>query len=149
LPQVLDPGQDVLGVAADDTAYMELPAYKDRPVLPLAQTVYDVSRKREAGSPQPDPTQDTTEYAEVVRVDGSQVVVLVEAQLDLFQGRAMHALFLDLVGRADPPRATALHDEEGLKPFTTSSFYGRAPLLSASPSPPFDRRAARGYTDTG
>ena len=38
-------------------------------------------------------------------------VIMLEAQaageLDYFQGRAMHALFLDLTGRAEPARAQA------------------------------------------
>ena len=47
-------------------------------------------------------------------------VITLEAQvageLDPFQGRAMHALFLDLTAQAEPARATALHDSNDLKP---------------------------------
>ena len=55
-------------------------------------------------------------------------VITLEAQaageLDFFQGRAMHALFLDLTGQADAPRATALHESNDLKPFTSSNLIG-------------------------
>lgn len=55
-------------------------------------------------------------------------VITLEAQeageLDVFQGRALHALFLDLVGRVDARRATALHDSDELKPFTSSNLLG-------------------------
>lgn len=44
--------------------------------------------------------------------------------LDPFQGRAMHALFLDLTARHDGTLAAALHDGEGLKPFTSSNLAG-------------------------
>ena len=44
--------------------------------------------------------------------------------LDPFQGRAMHALFLDLTARQDAELAAALHDGEGLKPFTSSNLAG-------------------------
>jgi CRISPR-associated endoribonuclease Cas6 len=54
--------------------------------------------------------------------------ITLEAQtageLDPFQGRALHALFLDLTARHDAPRAAALHDGEGLKPFTSSNLIG-------------------------
>ncbi len=62
-------------------------------------------------------------------------VITFEAQaageLDPFQGRAMHALFLDLVQRADPTVASALHDDEGLKPFTSSNLIGLRPAEGA------------------
>lgn len=45
-------------------------------------------------------------------------------ELDPFQGRAMHALFLELTRRADTGAASALHDSEGLKPFTSSNLTG-------------------------
>lgn len=45
-------------------------------------------------------------------------------ELDPFQGRATHALFLDLTRRAEAGRAAALHDDEGLKPFTSSNLIG-------------------------
>lgn len=45
-------------------------------------------------------------------------------ELDPFQGRATHALFLDLTGRADARLAQALHDSDGLKPFTSSNLIG-------------------------
>ncbi|MDQ1301762.1 MAG: Cas6 protein [Chloroflexota bacterium] len=55
-------------------------------------------------------------------------VITLEAQaageLDYFQGRALHALFLELTGRADAPRAAALHDSNDLKPFTSSNLIG-------------------------
>ena len=55
-------------------------------------------------------------------------VIALEAQaageLEPFQGRAMHALFLDLVERADPARAAALHDSDAIKPFTSSDLVG-------------------------
>ena len=62
------------------------------------------------------------------------VVITLEAlepgQLDLFQGRAMHAIFLNLVRKADPSRAEALHDADGPKPFTVSNLIGlRRPAL--------------------
>lgn len=49
---------------------------------------------------------------------------LQPGELDPFQGRAMHALFLDLVSRADPAAAATLHDADGLKPFTSSNLIG-------------------------
>lgn len=42
-------------------------------------------------------------------------------ELDPFQGRALHALFLDLTRDADGAAAAALHDGAGLKPFTSSN----------------------------
>ena len=58
-------------------------------------------------------------------------VITLEAQaageLDYFQGRAMHALFLDLTGRAEPARAQALHESNDLKPFTSSNLIGLRP----------------------
>ena len=55
-------------------------------------------------------------------------VLTLEAQaageLDYFQGRALHALFLDLTARADGARAQALHDADELKPFTCSNLIG-------------------------
>jgi CRISPR-associated endoribonuclease Cas6 len=55
-------------------------------------------------------------------------VITLEAQaageLDPFQGRAMHALFLDLTGRAERGLATALHESDALKPFTSSNLIG-------------------------
>ncbi len=55
-------------------------------------------------------------------------VITLEAQaageLDFFQGRALHALFLDLTGRAEPGLAQALHDSTDLKPFTSSNLIG-------------------------
>ena len=55
-------------------------------------------------------------------------VITLEAQaageLDFFQGRALHALFLDLTARAEPGRAQALHDSDDLKPFTSSNLSG-------------------------
>ncbi len=44
--------------------------------------------------------------------------------LDVFQGRALHALFLDLVRRADTARGQALHDADEMKPFTSSNLVG-------------------------
>ncbi len=40
-------------------------------------------------------------------------------------GRAAHALVLDVVRRADPALATALHEEQGVRPFTVSTLMGR------------------------
>ena len=58
-------------------------------------------------------------------------VITLEAQaageLDYFQGRALHALFLDLTGRAEPARAQALHESNDLKPFTSSNLIGLRP----------------------
>ncbi|PKO20836.1 MAG: hypothetical protein CVU38_18015, partial [Chloroflexi bacterium HGW-Chloroflexi-1] len=55
-------------------------------------------------------------------------VITLEAldagELDVFQGRALHALFLDLVRRADPARGQALHDADEMKPFTSSNLIG-------------------------
>lgn len=55
-------------------------------------------------------------------------VITLEAraagELDPFQGRAMHALFLDLTGRAEPDLAAALHDSDAVKPFTSSNLIG-------------------------
>jgi CRISPR-associated endoribonuclease Cas6 len=45
-------------------------------------------------------------------------------ELDPFQGRAMHALFLELVQRANRARATGLHDADAIKPFTVSNLIG-------------------------
>lgn len=39
-------------------------------------------------------------------------------------GRAAHAILLDAVRRSDAELATRLHDESGVKPFTTSSLIG-------------------------
>jgi len=49
---------------------------------------------------------------------------LAAGELDPFQGRAMHALFLDLTARADARMAQALHDSDGIKPFTSSNLVG-------------------------
>jgi len=61
-------------------------------------------------------------------------IITLEAQvageLDPFQGRALHALFLDLTGRADPAAATALHDSDEMKPFTSSNLSGRHALIA-------------------
>jgi CRISPR-associated endoribonuclease Cas6 len=58
-------------------------------------------------------------------------VITLEAQaageLDRFEGRAMHALFLDLLERADPARSAALHDSDTIKPFTSSDLIGPRP----------------------
>ena len=55
-------------------------------------------------------------------------VITLEAleagELDLFQGRALHALFLNLVQRADQTAAANLHDADALKPFTVSNLIG-------------------------
>jgi CRISPR-associated endoribonuclease Cas6 len=55
-------------------------------------------------------------------------VITLEAraagELEPFQGRAMHALFLDLLERADPARSAALHDSDAVKPFTSSDLIG-------------------------
>lgn len=63
-------------------------------------------------------------------------VVTLEAQrageLDVFQGRAMHALFLDLLGRADPYRADTLHHADAMKPFTVSNLIGLHALRAES-----------------
>lgn len=52
-------------------------------------------------------------------------------ELDPFQGRAMHALCLDLVRQADPAAAARLHDSDGLKPFTSSNLIGLRPPAAA------------------
>lgn len=49
---------------------------------------------------------------------------LQAGELDSFQGRATHALFLDLTRRADEATAAALHDSDRLKPFTSSNLIG-------------------------
>ena len=49
---------------------------------------------------------------------------LAAGELDPFQGRALHALFLELVQRAESARALALHDADALKPFTSSNLIG-------------------------
>lgn len=45
-------------------------------------------------------------------------------ELDPFQGRATHALFLDLTDRAQPGAGGRLHDEQTLRPFTSSNLMG-------------------------
>lgn len=42
-------------------------------------------------------------------------------------GRATHAFFLRVIGAADPDLANRLHDEEGVRPFTTSNLLGSFP----------------------
>lgn len=58
-------------------------------------------------------------------------------EVEPFQGRAMHALFLDLTARADAGLAAALHDSDALKPFTSSNLSGLHALI-----PENSRRAA-------
>lgn len=70
-------------------------------------------------------------------------VITLEAraagELDLFQGRALHALFLDLTRGADAPRAQALHDADELKPFTVSNLGGLRGLSAAGSRPAGNR----------
>jgi CRISPR-associated endoribonuclease Cas6 len=49
---------------------------------------------------------------------------LAAGELDPFQGRALHALFLELLARCDAGAAQALHDSNELKPFTSSNLIG-------------------------
>lgn len=47
-----------------------------------------------------------------------------DASLTRFQGRALHALFFDLLARADAGLSRALHDLAGVKPVTLSDLIG-------------------------
>ncbi len=49
---------------------------------------------------------------------------LAAGELDPFQGRATHALFLDLTDRGRPGAGAALHAEAELRPFTSSNLIG-------------------------
>ena len=40
-------------------------------------------------------------------------------------GRAVHALWLDVVAQMDPALARAIHDGSGLRPYTLSTLMGR------------------------
>ncbi|SRR6266567_3633453 len=49
-----------------------------------------------------------------------------EAHLPATMGHQIHAMFLQLVARADPALAVRLHDEPGYRPFTLSPLLGGA-----------------------
>ncbi len=52
------------------------------------------------------------------------------ATFEANQGRAVHALFLRLVGQADPGLSERLHDEAQVKPFTCSNVWRTRPASS-------------------
>src|SRR4030067_786904 len=56
-------------------------------------------------------------------------------QPNRFHGRAAHALFLDLVRRADAELADKLHEPRGDKPFTVSGVLPHSYPRTLSPSP--------------
>ncbi|GIV97918.1 MAG: CRISPR-associated endoribonuclease Cas6 [Herpetosiphonaceae bacterium] len=82
---------------------------------------------------------------------------LDSAQVERTQGHRAHGLFLELMRRADPALAAALHEQAPVKPFTVAPLQGRfrklhpgsgytlrITLLRSSLFPPFARTVLQG-----
>ncbi|MBI4788042.1 MAG: CRISPR system precrRNA processing endoribonuclease RAMP protein Cas6 [Chloroflexi bacterium] len=72
-----------------------------------------------------------------------------DPQPNRFHGRAAHALFLDLVRRADAELADKLHEPRGDKPFTVSAVLPHSLSSAPSPSPGTELRSRRGGGGAG